>query len=193
LGRPCSSIFHTAQKCADCDIKDTLSFNATGFIDVFDALSCTERYAGVEATNNMPINGRKTAAPAAAAATTAPASTPVAAASTPAPAAVTPATAAAAPADGDKASTAYVVDYEQKEVTIYRGTATTIEAEVTSVTSYGYGYESDVEELVKGAKVYYVGGFLPSGETIVRPTEELPDGVPFVTGGSFQIELKKKY
>lgn len=90
-----------------------------------------------------------------------------------------------------KASTADTDDYEQKAVTIYRGTAATIEAEVTAVTSYGYG--SEVEELLKNAKVYYVGGFVPSGAApIVRPTDRLPEGVPFVTGGSFQIELRKK-
>jgi hypothetical protein len=94
-----------------------------------------------------------------------------------------------------KASTADADDYVQEEVTIYRGTAATIEAEVTDVSSYGYGYESSVEELLKGAKVYYVGSFVPLSvpATIVRPTNELPKGVPFVTGGSFQIELKKKY
>lgn len=78
------------------------------------------------------------------------------------------------------------------EATYYKGIATMVEADVTEVTSAAYGDE--IAELLESAKIYYIGGIAPTDGVPIELEDdpEEAEELPFVTGGSFKVVMKKK-
>jgi hypothetical protein len=78
------------------------------------------------------------------------------------------------------------------DTTYYKGVATMVEADVTSVISAEYGNE--FTEMLEDAKIYYIGGIIQTDGVPIVLEEDYgaAEEVPFVTGGSLKIVLKKK-